>query len=43
VNHQKIQTADDVMGLLSTVKSSSSLSLTVKRKGNLETLNYQFQ
>ncbi len=43
VNNQKIQTADDVMGLLTTVKSSSNLSLTVKRKGNLETLNYQFQ
>jgi general secretion pathway protein C len=43
VNHQKIQTADDVMGLLSMVKSSSNLSLTVKRKGNLETLNYQFE
>jgi general secretion pathway protein C len=43
VNHQKIQTADDVMGLLNLVKSSASLSLTVKRKGNLETLNYQFQ
>lgn len=43
VNHQKIQTADDVMGLLNTIKSSTSLSLTVKRNGNLETLNYQFQ
>jgi len=43
VNHKKIQTADDVMGLLSTIKSSSGLSLTVKRKGNLETLNFQFQ
>ena len=43
VNHQKIQTADDVMGLLSTIKSSTSLSLTVKRNGNLQTLNYQFQ
>jgi general secretion pathway protein C len=43
VNHKKIQTADDVMGLLSTIKSSPGLSMTVKRKGNLETLNYQFQ
>lgn len=43
VNNQKIQTADDVMGLLNTVKSGSSLSLTVKRQGNQETLNYQFQ
>jgi len=31
------------MGLLNTVKSGSSLSLTVKRQGNQETLNYQFQ
>lgn len=43
VNNRKIQTADDVMGLLSTIKSSSSLSVTVKRQGNQETLNYQFQ
>lgn len=43
VNHQKIQTADDVMGLLNTIKSGSSLSVTVKRQGNLSTLNYQFQ
>jgi len=43
VNHKKIQTADDVMGLLSTIKSSAGLSLTIKRKGNLETLNFQFQ
>lgn len=43
VNNQKIQTADDVMGLLNTVKSGSSLSVTVKRQGNQETLNYLFQ
>lgn len=43
VNHRKIQTADDVMGLLNTIKSGSSLSVVVKRQGNLETLNYQFQ
>ncbi len=43
VNNRKIQTADDVMGLLNTMKSGSSLSLTVKRRGNQETLNYQFQ
>jgi general secretion pathway protein C len=43
VNNRKIQTADDVMGLLSTIKSGSSLSMTVKRQGNQETLNYQFQ
>ena len=43
VNNRKIQTADDVMGLLSTIKAGSSLSVTVNRRGNRETLNYQFQ
>jgi len=43
VNHRKIQTADDVMGLLNTIKSGSGLSVTVKRQGNPVTLNYLFQ
>lgn len=43
VNHQRIQTADDVMGLMDTIKSGSSLSLGIKRQGKSETLNYQFQ
>ena len=43
VNNRKIQTADDVMGLLSTIKSGASLSLGIKRRGKSETLNYQFQ
>ncbi len=43
VNSRKIQTADDVMGLLSTIRAGSSLSVTVNRRGNRETLNYQFQ
>ncbi|MBA4423631.1 MAG: hypothetical protein C0390_11150 [Syntrophus sp. (in: bacteria)] len=43
VNNRKIQTADDVMGLLSTLRSSTGLSVTITRRGNKETLNYQFQ
>jgi len=43
VNNRKIQTADDMTGLLNAMKSGSSLSLTVKRGGKQETLNYQFQ
>jgi type II secretion system protein C len=43
VNNRKIQTADDVMGLLTTIKSGASLSLGIKRQGKSETLSYQFQ
>jgi general secretion pathway protein C len=43
VNGRKIQSADDVMGLLNTMKGGSSLAVTINRKGNKETLNYQFQ
>jgi general secretion pathway protein C len=43
MNNRKIQTADDVMGLLNTIKSGASLSLGIKRQGKAETLNYQFQ
>jgi len=43
VNNRKIQTADDVMGLLTTIRGGSSLSVTISRRGNRETLHYQFQ
>jgi general secretion pathway protein C len=43
VNNRKIRTADDVMGLLNTIKAGSSMSMTIKRRGGQETLNYQFQ
>ena len=43
VNGRKIRTADDVMGLLNTIKSGSSMSMTIKRRGSQETLNYLFQ
>ena len=33
VNNRKIQTADDVMGLLNTIKSGAAMSLTIKRRG----------
>jgi general secretion pathway protein C len=43
VNGRKIQSADDVMGLLNTMRGGSSLAVTINRKGNKETLNFQFQ
>jgi len=43
VNNRKIRTVDDVMGLLNTIKSGSSLSLGIKRREKTEMLNYQFQ
>ena len=43
VNHRKIQTADDLSGLLSTLKSSNDISLVVKRGGDPKTMNYQFR
>jgi general secretion pathway protein C len=43
VNQRKIQTADNVMELLSNLKSGAGLSVTVQRQGNQETLNYQIQ
>jgi general secretion pathway protein C len=43
VNDRKIRTADDVMGLLNTIKAGSSMSMTIKRRGSQETLNYVFQ
>jgi general secretion pathway protein C len=43
VNNRKIRTADDVSGLLSTLKSSSDMSLVVKRGENPRTMNYQFR
>ena len=43
VNNRKIRTVDDVMGLLNTIRSGSSLSLGIKRREKSEMLNYQFQ
>jgi general secretion pathway protein C len=43
VNNQKIRTADDVMGLLNTIKAGTSMSMTIKRRGRQETMNYVFQ
>ena len=43
VNGRKIRTADDVMGLLNTIKGGTNMSMTIKRQGSQETLNYLFQ
>ena len=43
VNNRPLQTADDVMMLFNTLKEGSTASLTLKRRGSQETLNYQFQ
>ncbi|MBU0653142.1 MAG: PDZ domain-containing protein [Proteobacteria bacterium] len=43
VDNRKIRTADDVSGLLNTLKSSSDISMVVKRGGNPKTMNYQFR
>lgn len=43
VNNRKIQTADDMTGLLNMLKSSPDLSLTVRRRGSPQTLNVRFQ
>ena len=43
VNNRKIQTADDLSGLLNTLKSSNDLSLVVKRGGSPKAMNYQFR
>jgi general secretion pathway protein C len=43
VNNRKIQTADDLMELYKLMKSGSGMAISVKRRGNSETLNYQFR
>ena len=43
VDNRKIQTADDMMSLFNTLKNASTMALLIKRRGNPETLNYQFR
>jgi len=43
VDGRKIQTADDLTGLLNTLKSSNDISLVIKRAGNPKTMNLQFR
>ena len=43
VNNRRIQTADDLMELYKLMKSGSGMALSIKRRGNPETLNYQFR
>ena len=43
VNSRPIRTADDMMELFNAIKSSPGMALSIKRRGNPETLNYQFR
>lgn len=43
VNNRPIRTADDMMELYNTMKSGPGMALSIKRRGNPETLNYQFR
>jgi general secretion pathway protein C len=43
IDGRKIQTADDMMSLLNTLKSASTMALSIRRGGRQETLNYQFR
>lgn len=43
VNNRKIQTADDMSGLLNILKSGNEMSLMVKRGGSPKTMTYQFR
>jgi general secretion pathway protein C len=43
VNNRKIRTIEDALGLLTAIKSGTSLSMGIKRREKSEILNYQFQ
>jgi general secretion pathway protein C len=43
VNNRPIRTADDMMELYNVMKSGPGMALSIKRRGNPETLNYQFR
>lgn len=43
VNSRPIRTADDMMELYNVIKSGPGMALSIKRRGNLETLNFQFR
>lgn len=43
IDGRKIQTAEDVMSLFNTLKSASTMALSIRRGGRQETLNYQFR
>jgi general secretion pathway protein C len=43
VNSRPIRTADDMMELYNVIKSGPGMALSIKRRGNPETLNYQFR
>jgi general secretion pathway protein C len=43
VDGRRIQTADDMMSFLSTLKGASGMALSLQRGGKPQTLNYQFR
>lgn len=43
VNNRPIRTADDMMELYNVMKSGPGMALSIKRRGNPETLYYQFR
>ena len=43
VNNKRIQTAEDMVSLYNTLKSGSTLDISIKRGGNQQTLNFLFQ
>jgi general secretion pathway protein C len=43
VNNRAIRTADDMMEFYNIIKSGTGMALSIKRRGNPETLNYQFR
>ena len=43
IDSRNIRTADDMMSLLNTLKNASNMSLSIRRSGRQETLNYQFR
>ena len=42
VNNNRMQNASDVMQVLNSMQSGSSIDLNVKRNGKTETINYSF-
>jgi general secretion pathway protein C len=43
INNRPIRTADDMMELYNVMKSGPGMALSIKRRGNPETLNFQFR
>jgi type II secretory pathway component PulC len=43
IDGRKIQTADDMMSFLNTLKGASGMALLMQRGGKQQMLNYQFR